>query len=229
MGFSFFGILRILMSLVRFLLIGFLSLSILAVVFYNFKNPETTRYMTSEKYRLGKIKYEWVDIGEIEPVMVRSVIAAEDANFCLHWGFDLQAIRLVWRNGGSGGASTLTQQVVKNLFLWHGRNWFRKGLEAVATPIVELIWTKRRILEIYLNIAEFDEGVFGIQAAARHYYGANSKSLSSKQAAALAAVLPDPKFRSAINPSSQLMKRASSIRGGAETIRKDRHDRCVVF
>ncbi|MAI57685.1 MAG: monofunctional biosynthetic peptidoglycan transglycosylase [Rhodobacteraceae bacterium] len=220
---------RILGIFVILIFIGLLFLSILGVIFYKFNDPKTTRYMASEEDRLGKIKFEWVDFGEIKPVVFRSVIAAEDANFCLHWGFDLEEIRRVLRNGRSGGASTITQQVVKNLFLWHGRDWLRKGVEALYTPVVELIWTKRRISEIYLNIAEFDEGVFGIQAAAKHHFGTTSKNLTPKEAAALAAVLPSPKLRSAINPSSQLLKRAASIRDGAATIRKDGRDRCVVF
>ncbi len=129
--------------------------------------------------------------------MARSVVAAEDANFCLHWGFDMAAIRKAIDEGGNRGASTISQQVVKNVFLWHGRSWLRKAMEAAITPVVELVWSKRRILEVYLNVAEFDTGVFGVQAAAQHYFGVSAADLSAVQAARLAAVLPDPKGRDA--------------------------------
>ena len=109
--------------------------------------------------------------------MGRSAVAAEDANFCLHWGFDMAAIREAVEEGGTRGASTISQQVVKNVFLWHGRSWVRKAMEAVMTPVVELVWTKRRILEVYLNVAEFDEGVFGVQAAAQHYFGVSMRRI----------------------------------------------------
>ena len=120
------------------------------------------------------------------PVMARSLVAAEDANFCQHWGFDMAAIRDAIDGGGTRGASTLSQQTVKNVFLWHGRSWPRKALEAALTPVVELLWSKRRIVEVYLNVAEFDEGVFGVEAASRHYFGVSAADLSAVQAARLA-------------------------------------------
>jgi monofunctional biosynthetic peptidoglycan transglycosylase len=153
-------------------------------------------------------------------------VAAEDANFCLHWGFDMAAIRQAVAAGGNRGASTISQQVVKNVFLWHGRSWLRKAMEAMLTPAVELVWSKQRILEVYLNIAEFDEGVFGVQAAARHYFGVDARDLSALQAARLAAVLPDPKGRSASNPSNFVRNRTRAIISGAETIAADGRDAC---
>jgi monofunctional biosynthetic peptidoglycan transglycosylase len=116
--------------------------------------------------------------------------------------------------------------VVKNVYLWHGRNWARKALEAVMTPVVETLWPKRRIVEVYLNVAEFDAGVFGVEAAARHYFGVSAADLSAVQAARLAAVLPDPKDRSARNPSAGLRKRAASIMDGAATIDRDGRAAC---
>ena len=118
--------------------------------------------MRQEAARLGGIKQSWVSADEIAPVMFRSVVAAEDANFCAHWGLDMNAIRAALADGTGRGASTLTQQVVKNAYLWHGRNWSRKALEAVLTPLVALIWPKRRILEVYLHLVEFDLGDFGV-------------------------------------------------------------------
>jgi monofunctional biosynthetic peptidoglycan transglycosylase len=113
-------------------------------------------------------------------VMGRSAVAAEDANFCNHWGFDMAAIREAIDEGSNRGASTISQQVVKNVFLWHGRSWVRKAMEAVLTPVVELVWSKQRILEVYLNVAEFGEGVFGVQAAAQHYFGVDAKDLTAR-------------------------------------------------
>ena len=135
------------------------------------------------KRRLGSVERSWVALENVAPAMARSVVAAEDANFCNHWGFDIEAIRAAIEGGGQRGASTLSQQVVKNVYLWQGRNWLRKALEAVITPVVEAIWTKRRIIEVYLNVAEFDEGVFGVEAASRHYFGIGPDRLSPIQAA----------------------------------------------
>jgi monofunctional biosynthetic peptidoglycan transglycosylase len=129
-------------------------------------------------------------------------------------------------DGGNRGASTLTQQTVKNIFLWPARSWSRKALEALLTPVVEIMWSKQRILEIYLNIAEFDIGVFGVKAAAQHYFGVQPKNLSPVQAAHLAAVLPSPKTRSASNPTSFVRARATAIADGAATIVKDGRSAC---
>jgi monofunctional biosynthetic peptidoglycan transglycosylase len=193
---------------------------------YTIVNPITGIYMKTEELRLGAIDQQWVEFEAIAPVMARSVVAAEDANFCAHWGFDMAAIRTAIEAGGNRGASTLTQQVVKNVYLWHGRNWTRKALEALMTPVVELVWSKRRILEVYLNMAEFDEGVFGVDAASHHYFGIGPDQLSARQAALLAAVLPSPKQRSASKPSDFVRRRATAIMDGAATIRADGRAAC---
>ncbi|MCA8882759.1 MAG: monofunctional biosynthetic peptidoglycan transglycosylase [Rhodobacteraceae bacterium] len=185
-----------------------------------------TPYMLAERVRLGQVRYEWADMDAIAPVMARSAVAAEDANFCRHWGFDIDALRDAIDGGARRGGSTITQQVVKNAFLWQGRSWPRKAMEAVLTPAVEMVWSKRRILEVYLNIAEFDEGVFGVGAAAPWYFGVSAKNLSATQAARLAAILPDPKDRSAAKPSGFVRKRAASIADGAATIRRDGRAAC---
>lgn len=201
-------------------------LGLLLVLIYAMFNPPVTHTIWSEKQRLGTVERVWVPIEDIAPVMARSVVAAEDANFCLHWGFDVAAIRAAMDGGNKRGGSTISQQVVKNVFLWQGRSWIRKALEAVITPAVEAIWTKRRIIEVYLNIAEMDEGVFGVEAAAQAYFGVSAKVLSAKQAALLAAVLPSPKKRSAARPSASLRRRARSIVDGAATIRADGRAGC---
>lgn len=188
--------------------------------------PGSTFYMKQEARRLGRISHQWTPMADIAPVMARSAVAAEDAGFCEHWGFDMRAIRQVMERGAARGASTISQQTVKNVYLWHGRSWPRKALEAMMTPIIETAWPKRRILEIYLNIAEFDEGVFGVGAAARHYFGVSADKLTPVQAARLAAILPDPKNRSASQPSAWVRKRAAGIVDGAATIRRDGRAAC---
>lgn len=193
---------------------------------FAYLNPPTTPYMFAEGRRVGGVNQVWVDLENIAPVMARSAVAAEDANFCLHWGLDVKAIQAALAEGGNRGGSTVSQQVVKNVYLWQDRSWFRKSLEAVMTPMVEAIWTKKRILEVYLNVAEFDEGVFGVEAAAVHYFGVRAQDLSAVQAARLVAVLPNPKGRSASQPTSALRNRAASIMDGAETIRADGRADC---
>jgi len=193
---------------------------------YRWVNPPITFYIMQERARLGEIQYQWVDIEEVAPMVRRAVVAAEDANFCTHWGIDSAAVRQALREGALRGGSTISQQTVKNAFLWPGRNWLRKGVEALLTAYIEMVWSKRRLLEIYLNIAEFDTGVFGIEAAASHHFGVAAKDLSRVQAGRLAVVLPDPKGRSAIRPSKETKKRAASVIAGADLIRKDGRAGC---
>lgn len=201
-------------------------LAVIVVAAHGRLNPTVGYYMWSEEQRLGAIDRDWTPIGQIAPVMARSAVAAEDANFCNHWGFDMDAIRAALDSGGRRGASTITQQVVKNVYLWHGRNWLRKALEALLTPLVETLWSKRRIIEVYLNVAEFDEGVFGVGPAARHYFGVEPSALSALQAARLAAILPAPQSWSASEPTNYVRKRTKSIIDGAATIRADGRSAC---
>ena len=197
-----------------------------AVALFAVVNPPVTWTMASEARRLGGVEHDWVEMERIAPVMARAAVAAEDARFCQHWGFDMAAIRSAIEAGATRGASTISQQVVKNVYLWQERSWARKALEAVLTPFVELLWTKRRILEVYLNVAEFDAGVFGVEAAARHYFGVPAADLSGVQAARLAAVLPDPRDRSAADLSDALRRRAARIRDGAALIATDGRAAC---
>lgn len=180
-------------------------------------NPPTTITIAREVV----VPRQWTRLSDIAPVMARSVVAAEDANFCLHWGFDMAEIRKVIAAGSSRGASTLTQQTAKNVYLWQGRSWPRKSLETLFTPMIEALWSKRRILEVYLNVAEFGPGVFGVHAAAAHYYGTTPDRLTPAQAARLAAVLPAPKDR-----SPRDSRRARSIADGAATIARDGRAAC---
>ena len=199
---------------------------VLAVALYTVVNPPSTHTIWSEKQRLGHVARTWIDIEDVAPVMARSVVAAEDADFCEHWGFDMNAIRAAIADGADRGGSTISQQVVKNVYLWQDRSWVRKALEAGLTPLVEGLWSKRRILEVYLNVAEFDEGVFGIDAASWHYFGIPPGDLSPRQAALLASVLPSPKKRDAANPDKALSRRAKAIEDGAATIAADGRAAC---
>ena len=192
------------------------------VLLYRWVDPWTWSYLRDERARLGEVRQVWVPLEDIAPVMRRSVVAAEDANFCLHWGFDTEALRAAIADGGARGASTITQQTVKNVFLTHDRSYTRKLLEAMLTPLVEALWSKERILEVYLNVAEFDAGVFGVGAAGPWYFGVEADALSRTQAAQLAAVLPNPKRRSARRASA----RARAIADGAATIARDGRAGC---
>ncbi|MEO1238908.1 MAG: monofunctional biosynthetic peptidoglycan transglycosylase [Pseudomonadota bacterium] len=208
---------------------GVISLAVLAVLLiavFSVVAPPTTPYIMSEAQRLGGVERTWVAIEDVSPTLPKSIVAAEDANFCLHWGFDMAAIRAAIDDGAVRGASTLSQQTVKNVFLWQGRSWPRKALEALLTPVVEAIWSKERIVEVYMNVAEFDEGVFGVEAASIAYFGKGAGRLTDREAALLASVLPDPKGRSARQPSAFVERRARSIADGAATIAADGRAAC---
>lgn len=162
------------------------------------------------------LQREWRPWPVISDDLKIAVIAAEDQKFAEHWGFDVAAIRAALKHNQQGGsvrgASTLSQQVAKNLFLWSGRSWLRKGLEAWFTGLIELLWPKQRILEVYLNTAEWGDGVFGAEAAARHHFGVGAAYLSRQQASQLAAVLPNPRAWNARSPSPYVQRRANWIR-----------------
>lgn len=208
------------------LTLGVAAVFVALVLLYSVINPPVTHTIWSEWRRLGRVEREWVPIDQISPIMARSAVAAEDANFCLHWGFDVEAIRDALEDGGARGASTISQQVVKNVFLWQGRSWVRKALETTMTPVVEMVWSKQRILEVYLNVAETGQGIFGVEAAAQRYYGVSAEKMSPVQAARLAAILPSPRNRSVTDPSIRTRRRAASILDGAATIRADGRADC---
>lgn len=216
------GVFRLLLVWVRWFFLRMLIVMLLMVALYSVFNPPVTWTMISES-RTHPIKSRiWVDSEDISPAMLRSVVAAEDANFCLHWGFDMAEIRKVIASGSSRGASTISQQTAKNVFLWQNRSWFRKALETAFTPMIEALWSKRRILEVYLNVAEFGPGIFGVAAAAREHYGTTPDKLTAVQSARLAAILPAPKSRNPHRPSN----RSRAIADGAATIARDGRDAC---
>jgi monofunctional biosynthetic peptidoglycan transglycosylase len=207
--------------------IGLFALAVAAMLWvasYRLINPPVTFLIASEWWRLGDVDRDWRDIEEM-PAMALAVMAAEDARFCAHRGFDFVAIRKAWRESENGGrlrgASTISQQVAKNVFLWPGRSWLRKGLEVGFTGLIEAFWPKRRILEVYLNVAETGEGAFGAEAAARRYFGVGADGLTVRRAALIAAALPNPKKRNPGRPSGYLSDRAAQIAHGVETLRAE--------
>lgn len=174
-----------------------------------------------------RLQYRWVGLADVSSPMALAVVAAEDQKFPDHHGFDLQAINQALRDNEHRelprGASTISQQVAKNLFLWPGRSLLRKGMEAVCTSLLEGLWPKRRILEVYLNIVEFGPGVFGVGAASATYFGKAPKQLQESEAARLAAVLPNPHQLHAGRPSAYVLKRSFAIRRQMESLGGSRY------
>ncbi|MCQ2032921.1 monofunctional biosynthetic peptidoglycan transglycosylase [Stutzerimonas chloritidismutans] len=204
------------------LLLWLIGLSALLVLLFRWVPPPFTALMIERKiesWRTGEtidLTRDWRPWKVLPDDLKMAVIAAEDQKFADHWGFDVAAIRAALshneRGGSLRGASTLSQQVAKNLFLWSGRSWPRKGLEAWFTALIELLWPKQRILEVYLNSVEWGDGVFGAQAAAQHHFGTGAPYLSTRQASLLAAVLPNPRQWSAGKPNGHVNNRAAWIR-----------------
>jgi monofunctional biosynthetic peptidoglycan transglycosylase len=199
-------------------------LSVVVVLTLRWVNPPTSAFMlaarvnaASEGDRNYRTEYQWVDLENISPHAAIAVVASEDQQFPFHAGFDLNSIRESVRASEKGkkkhmrGASTISQQVAKNLFLWNGYSFIRKGLEAYLTVIMELTWPKERILEVYLNIAEFGKGIYGVQAASERFFHKPASRLSSSEAATLAAVLPNPIKMHAERPSAYVSERREQI------------------
>ena len=203
--------------------------SVALVLVFRWINPPPGLTMIGEWIRLGGIERDWVPIAGMADYLPLSAAAAEDANFCLHHGFDLEGIRAALADDARmRGASTISQQVAKNVFLWQGRTWVRKGLEAGFTVLIEVLWPKRRIMEVYLNVAEMGEGVFGVQAAAQRYWTLDADGLGPQRSARLMAVLPDPKRRSPGSGSAFITRRGAQIERGAATIRSDGRADCFL-
>jgi monofunctional biosynthetic peptidoglycan transglycosylase len=188
--------------------------SVLLVVSLRWLNPPTSAVIVVWELQHGRVAHhQWQPLENISPQLQMAVIAAEDQKFPGHMGFDIASIRKALAENRSRvrGASTISQQVAKNLFLWHGRSYFRKAVEAWFTVLLELFWSKARILEVYVNIAEFGPGVYGAEAAAQTFFGRPAQRLSERQAALLAAVLPNPETMSAARPSAYVNSRATTI------------------
>lgn len=199
--------------------LSFVAASFLQVVILRFVDPPVSMMMVWRYVELRgsgdwghRLHHSWRDLDRIAPSLPISLVAAEDQRFPLHAGFDLHAIERARdhnaRGGRLRGASTISQQVAKNLFLWQRRSWLRKGLEAWYTVLIETLWSKRRIIEMYANFAEFGDGVYGAQAAAQEFWGRNADRLSPAQSARLAAVLPAPRRYDARDPGPYVQRRA---------------------
>jgi monofunctional biosynthetic peptidoglycan transglycosylase len=195
---------------------GFVILSLFLTMLYRVAPPPVTPLMLlrfAEGYGMQK---SWRPLDDISPALIRAVMASEDQRFCRHFGFDWSAIEAAWQQYQSGegellGASTISMQTAKNVFLWPARNWLRKAPEAYFTALIELAWSKRRIIEVYLNIVEWGPGIYGAEAAAEHYFHKPAARLSATEAARLAAVLPDPLDRSASRPDGEVLERSAFI------------------
>ncbi len=176
-------------------------------------------------------KREWVNITEVDSDMPRAIIAGEDSKFCVHDGFDREAIELAIENNRQGkrlrGGSTISQQTAKNAFLWQGGGYFRKGLEAYFTYLIEKIWGKQRIMEVYLNIAETGIGTYGVEAGAQRYYGKSAQNLSVNEAAKMAAALPLPKKRAVIAPSGFTRRYGRTIAARMNVVKRNGLDGCL--
>jgi monofunctional biosynthetic peptidoglycan transglycosylase len=215
---------KTLLKWILFAILAGVVLSALVVVSLRWVDPPTSAFMLetrllakSEGDRTYRTDYEWVNLERISPYAAIAVIASEDQQFPFHAGFDLNSIRESVRASERGrklrGASTISQQVAKNLFLWNGRSFVRKGVEAWMTVLIELTWPKERILEVYLNIVELGRGVYGMEAAARRFYHKPAARLTSSEAAILAAVLPNPIRMHAERPSTYVLSRRDWILG----------------
>ena len=204
-------------------------LSVLAVALLRWVNPPFSAFMAetqleawSKHDRTYVSRHRWADLGQISPNLPLAVVASEDQKFPEHWGFDVEAIEKAYEMNQHShhvhGASTISQQVAKNLFLWSGRSYFRKGLEAYFTVLIEAIWPKRRILEIYLNIAEFGYGTYGAEAASERFFHKPAAKLTRSDSAILAAVLPNPQKLLAAAPSAYVQQRRDWILGQMQAL-----------
>jgi monofunctional biosynthetic peptidoglycan transglycosylase len=210
-----FGPVGLVVRCVAAALVAWLLVSVGAVLALRFVPPRFTAMMLEQPHPLRDLRYEWRDRPQIAASAARAVIASEDQRFLAHHGFDFDQLQIALGEYRAGdelrGASTISQQVAKNLFLWSGRSFVRKGLEAYFTILLEACWPKQRILEVYLNVAELGDGVFGVEAAARAFFGVHASALSAEQAALLAAVLPNPRKLHADKPTSYVRGRQSWI------------------
>lgn len=217
-------------------LLWFVIFSVGWVFAYRFIPVPFTWPMARDAIQGKHVERDWVPLSAIAPAVPRAVIAAEDARFCEHRGFDFGAMEAAAaRNAkaakrGSAkvrGGSTISQQTAKNAFLWPGRSYLRKGLEAYFTVLIEAIWGKPQIMEVYLNIAEMGPGIYGVEAAARHYFDTSAAKLTSSQSARIAAILPQPIHRDAAKPARFVKRYAKRIESRARVVRNEGIDGCL--
>jgi monofunctional biosynthetic peptidoglycan transglycosylase len=212
------------------LLIG-VGLPLVVVLIYRVVPVPLTPLMVSRAMDGRGIDHRWKPLSEISPNLVRAVVAAEDSHFCEHMGFDIEAMQKAYLNNQKGGrvrgGSTISQQTAKNVFLWEGRSYLRKGLEAYFTVLIEAGWGKRRIMEVYLNSIEWGPGIYGAEAAAQRIFKKPARNLTVTQAARLAAILPSPLKWKAGKPGPYVARRSRRIGAATGTVRRDGLDGCV--
>ena len=210
------------------LLLGFVLLSLILVVLFRFVPVTWTATMLMDE---NPVTRDWTPLSRIDRNMVGAVIAAEDGKFCSHNGFDREAIEqaIAERRAGTRerGASTISQQTAKNVFLWQGGGWFRKGLETGFTFLIETFWTKRRIMEVYLNVAETGIGTYGVEAGAQRYFNHSAARLSADEASRMAAALPSPKTRAVVSPGGFTRRYGNTIQARISVVRREGLDACV--
>ncbi|HEV2568299.1 monofunctional biosynthetic peptidoglycan transglycosylase [Sphingomonas sp.] len=214
------------------LVLGFVLLSLAWVLIYRFVPPPFTFTMMGDVLGGRSVEKDWMSLDRIDPDMARAAIAAEDSKFCSHRGFDVDAIAAAaFRNASGGkvlrGGSTISQQTAKNAFLWQGGGYFRKGLEAWFTVLIETIWGKRRIMEVYLNIAETGIGTYGANAGAQRYFKHDASRMSPVEAARIAAVLPLPKKRPGAAPTGYTRRYGNTIVRRMGVVRREGMDACL--
>ena len=213
------------------LVVAFLVISILWVLAYRFIPPPITATMVGDVLAGRGLSKDWMPISEIDRDMVRAAIGAEDGKFCQHNGFDVEAIEDAMKRNASGGrirgGSTISQQTAKNAFLWQGGGYARKGVEAWFTFLIEQLWDKRRIMEVYLNLAETGIGTYGVNAGSQRYFGHDASAMSATEAARIAAVLPLPKKRGAIAPKGFTRRYGNTISARIGAVGRDGLDACV--
>jgi monofunctional biosynthetic peptidoglycan transglycosylase len=213
------------------LILAFLIISVLWVLAYRFINPPTTITMIGDMVAGRGAARDWMPIEDIDRDMVRAAIAAEDSKFCTHHGFDFEAIEDAMKRNASGGrirgGSTISQQTAKNAFLWQGGGYARKGVEAWFTFLIEHLWGKRRIMEVYLNLAETGIGTYGVNAASQRYFGHDASAMSATEAARMAAVLPLPKKRGAVAPKGFTRRYGNTIAVRIPIVARDGLDSCI--
>src|SRR5215213_1694960 len=213
------------------LIVAFFVISILWVLVYRFVPPPITITMIGDVFAGRGLDKDWMPISQIDRDMVRAAIAAEDGKFCTHNGFDFEAIEDAMKRNASGGrirgGSTISQQTAKNAFLWQGGGYARKGAEAYFTFLIEHLWGKRRIMEVYLNVAETGIGTYGANAGAQRYFGHDAGAMTATEAARIAAILPLPKKRGAIAPKGFTRRYGNTIAARVGQVRRDGLDACV--
>lgn len=208
-------------------LFPFVGVALFAIV-----PPTPTILMLRQVVRGEGLDYQWRGLNDISPNLVNAVIASEDARFCSHNGFDMDAIQKALDHNADGGrvrgGSTISQQTAKNVFLWPSRDWVRKGLEAGYTVLIETFWGKRRIMEVYLNVVEWAPGVYGAQAASRRWFNKNARDLTPREAARLAAILPAPRRYQAADPGPYVRRRGARVQAAMGTVRGQGLSACVL-